>query len=57
VAGSGRKMRQIPVSVVITLPVLIIECPTTMQILKFKKPAHFLPTQTEYAFTNMNGNI
>jgi len=28
-----------------------------MQILKFKKPAEILPTQTEYAFTNMNGNI
>ena len=34
------------------------ECQTTMQILKFKKkPAQVLPTQTEYAFTNMNGNI
>jgi hypothetical protein len=26
-------------------------------ILKFKKPAQVLPTETEYAFTNMNDNI
>jgi hypothetical protein len=50
-------MWQIPVSVTITLPVLIIECPTTMQMLKFKKPAQVLPNPTDYVFSNMNGNI
>jgi hypothetical protein len=43
--------------VIITLPVLIIECPTAMQMLRFKKPAQVLPNPTEYAFSNMNGNI
>jgi hypothetical protein len=50
-------MWQIRVSVIITLPVFIIECPTKMQILKFKKPVQVVPTETEYAFTNMNDNI
>jgi hypothetical protein len=42
--------RFIPVNVIITPPVLIIECPTAMQMLKFRKTCTGSPQSNRLRF-------